>query len=125
MRGIAYGVAAIAAVGIMIAIASMPQDDTDSVAPASAVSVSPKTMQEAGTLTLAVPEMMCQYSCFPNVKKTLEKDGAVTEVVLGPQESEEALDNRQVIVQYNAGFDLAGALDRLNEQGFTDSMMVQ
>lgn len=132
MRGLVYGIAAIAAVGIMIAIASTgdPNDDGSPIndgspGTATAVSVDPVTMAEAGTMTLAVPEMHCSFSCFPRVKKTLENNDAVETVALGPQKVEGTLDNRQVVVQYKAGFELGEALKMLEAEGFTDSQVVQ
>ncbi|KAA1261077.1 hypothetical protein LF1_36210 [Rubripirellula obstinata] len=126
MRGLVYGIAAVAAVGIMIAIANTGgPESVDPAASATSVSADAVTMEEAGTLTLAVPEMHCSFSCFPRVKETLEKNEAVEQVVLGPQKVEGTLDNRQVVVQYKAGFAVDNALKMLATEGFTDSQLVK
>ncbi len=125
MRGLAYVIAAIAAVGIMIGIASYPdgQSSDDSIA----VPVEPvaSRMTEAGTLTLAVPSMHCEFACFPRVQKTLEESEGVASVELAQQKEEGVLDNRQVIVNYEPGFDLAAALTSLQNEGFDDTNVVQ
>ena len=126
MRGIVYGVAAIAAIGIMFAVATTgdPADEGSGVGPTS-VSADAVTMEKAGTLTLAVPEMHCSFSCFPKVKETLLDDANVESVELGPQKEEGVLDNRQVVVQYNAGFEVKRAIEKLEASGFTESRLVQ
>ncbi|QDT07647.1 hypothetical protein K227x_60750 [Rubripirellula lacrimiformis] len=128
MRGLAYAVAAIAAVGIMIAIGTGPTSEP--TAPASSASattadVSLASTDSPGTLTISVPEMHCAVSCFPRVKAALENTAAVKSVELGPQKEEGLIDNRQVIVSYDAGFSPKGALDLLQEEGFTDSTVIQ
>lgn len=127
MRGLAYAIAAVAAVGIMVAIASRPASDADSAGPASAdvSTISGQTMGEAGTLTLAVPEMSCSFSCFPRVKETLEGSEMVQSVELAPQKEEGVLDDRKVIVHYMPGFNVADALNKLGKEGFTGSEVVQ
>lgn len=126
MRGIVYGIAAIAAVGIMIAIATTSDPADENLATnATSISVDPITMDQAGTLTLAVPEMHCSFSCFPKVKEALEEDANVESVELGPQKEEGTLDNRQVVVQYKAGFEVNQAIKTLEANGFTDSQLVQ
>lgn len=130
MRSVAYAIAALAAIGIAFVVASSsgPENagpENAGQSPASAVSASAEVMEEAGTLTLAVPEMHCSFSCFPRVKETLESNEAVEMVELGPQKEEGTLDNRQVIVQYKPGFSLDSALGMLAKEGFTDSRAVQ
>ncbi|TWU57612.1 heavy-metal-associated domain-containing protein [Rubripirellula reticaptiva] len=129
MRGIAYIIAVIAAVGIMIGIGSLPVDSTpanDGLGSAEAAVVTQvAAMAESGTLTLSVPEMMCPFSCYPRVKKTLEGTALVTSVELAPQKVEGEIDNRQVIVNYDAGFKLDDALEMLKEEGFNKNEMVQ
>jgi copper chaperone CopZ len=129
MRGLAYGIAAIAAAGIMIGIAMTPKspqsDGPSSSQPATAVSASPDVMTQAGTLTLNVPSMHCEFSCYPKIKETLETSEGIQEVELAKQKEEGVLDNRQVIVKYDAGFDLNAALARLAEQGYDDTEVVQ
>ena len=138
MRGVAYAVAAIAAVGIMIVIATSSNDDATKSAPESAVaetqtvdnaevlaaSTTPAT-SDTQQLTLAVPEMHCEFACFPKVKETLEADETVELVELGPQKEEGAIDNRQVIVTYKPGFDVEAAIQLLDKEGFDDSELVQ
>lgn len=134
MRGIAYAVAAIAAVGIMIGIISIPsQPDAgeqdagqpDPRASASLIHTVIPTTVEPGSLTLTVPEMHCEFACFPRVQETLASVDSVKTVELAPQKKKGTIDNRQVIVQYDAGFNVADALKRLSKEGFTESEVVQ
>ncbi len=126
MRGLAYAIAVIAAVGIMIGIATLPQQSSDDMAaPAIAVSATPEVMSEAGTLTLSVPSMHCEFACFPRVKEALESADGVQEVQLAEQKEEGTIDNRQVVVKYDAGFDVNSALALLSKEGFADADVVQ
>ncbi len=131
MRGLAYAIAVIAAVGIMIGIATSPQHSAEPTsnelaAPAAiAVSATPEVMTEAGTLTLNVPSMHCEFACFPRVKEAIESADGVQEVQLAAQKEEGTIDNRQVVVKYDAGFDLGAALTLLSKEGFADSDVVQ
>jgi hypothetical protein len=137
MRGAAYAVAAIAAVGIMIVIATRPADDTTETSSEPAVAESQAvensevlatttpTAAEKQQLTLAVPEMHCEFACFPKIKETLEAEETVELVELGPQKEEGAIDNRQVIVTYKPGFDVDAAIALLDKEGFDDSELVQ
>lgn len=122
MRGPAYVAAVIAAVGIMLVIAREPADQTDQDLPLAAETTSAASLE---TLTLSVPEMHCQYACFPKVKNTLEQVDAVAEVQLAKQKDDSVLDNRQVIVKYKEGFDVDEAIGLLAEAGYTDSVLVQ
>ena len=122
MRGPAYVAAVIAAVGIMLVIAREPADQTDQDLPIAAETTSTASLE---TLTLSVPEMHCQYACFPKVKNTLEQVDAVAEVQLAKQKDDSVLDNRQVIVKYKEGFDVDEAIGLLAEAGYTDSALVQ
>lgn len=122
MRGPAYVAAVIAAVGIMLVIAREPADQTDQDLPIAAETTSTASLE---TLTLSVPEMHCQYACFPKVKNTLEQVDAVAEVQLAKQKDDSVLDNRQVIVKYKEGFDVDEAIGLLAEAGYTDSVLVQ
>ena len=132
MRGFAYLIAVLAAIGIMIGIVSFPgqktpgplEDGADRVA-TEPVSASPQVMAEAGTLTLAVPSMHCEFACFPKVKKTLESTDGIQSVALAAQKEDGVIDNRQVVVNYDAGFDLNAALVLLVDEGFPDSNVVQ
>ena len=148
MRGLAYAIAAIAAVGIMFVIATMPgeQSSDPTATPATAETQTAETQTVAETqpvesaevlasttdakaetesLTLAVPKMHCEFVCFPNVKETLESVETVESVELGPQKEEGAIDNRQVIVKFKPGFDVNDAVARLTKAGFGDSEVVQ
>jgi copper chaperone CopZ len=132
MRGFAYVIAVLAAVGIMIGIVSFPDqtapnhsEDGPDRSAAEPVSASPTLMAEAGTLTLAVPAMHCEFACFPKVKKTLESTNGIQSVALAAQKEDGVIDNRQVIVNYDTGFDLNAALVLLVEEGFPDSNVVQ
>ena len=122
MRGPAYVAAVIAAVGIMLVIAREPADQTDQDLPIAAETTSAASLE---TLTLSVPEMHCQYACFPKVKNTLEQVDAVAEVQLAKQKDDSVLDNRQVIVKYKEGFDVDEAIGLLAAAGYTDSALVQ
>jgi mercuric ion binding protein len=150
MRGLAYAIAAIAAVGIMFVIATMPgeQSSDPTATPATAETQTAETQTVAETqtqpaesaevlasttdakaetesLTLAVPKMHCEFVCFPSVKETLESVETVELVELGPQKEEGAIDNRQVIVKFKPGFDVNDAVARLTKAGFGDSEVVQ
>jgi mercuric ion binding protein len=150
MRGLAYAIAAIAAVGIMFVIATMPSEqssdptatpataetqtaETQTVAetqtqPAESAEVLASTTDvkaETESLTLAVPKMHCEFACFPKVKETLESVETVELVELGPQKEEGAIDNRQVIVKFKPGFDVNDAVALLTKAGFGDSEVVQ
>ena len=122
MRGPAYVAAVIAAVGIMLVIAREPADQTDQDLPIAAEPTSAASLE---TLTLSVPEMHCQYACFPKVKNTLEQVDAVAEVQLAKQKDDSVLDNRQVIVKDKEGFDVDEAIGLLAEAGYSDSALVQ
>lgn len=119
MRGFAYAVAILAAFGIMIGIGMSPQQPANDVVEATSVA------SEAGTLTLDVPNMHCEFACFPRVKDAIEGGDAVEEVVLAEQQEEGTIDNRQVIVKYDAGFDIDSAIARLSKEGFTDAGIAQ
>ena len=127
MRGLAYVIAAFAALGIMYVIATFPPQSEPSANETSAITVAatPDVMTEAGKMTLAVPEMHCEVACFPKVKETLEGAQGVEEVTLAAQKEEGVLDNRQVIVKYEPGFDVHAAIDSLAAAGYEDSNVVQ
>jgi mercuric ion binding protein len=132
MRGLAYVIAAVAALGIMFFIATVPGPSTSepesvpagSESTATAVANDSQVMTDEGTLTLSVPEMHCQFACFPKVKETLEGSEAVEEVTLAAQKEEGVLDNRQVVVKYQPGFDVNAAIASLEAAGYKDSKLV-
>ena len=133
MRATAYVIAVLAAVGVMTAIVMMPPE-TPSVADsaargpdradeATAVATDKQVMAESGTLTLNVPDMHCPFVCYPTVKKTLEENSAVAEVQLTQQKVEGTIDNPQVIVKYDPGFDLQSAMAELEKKGFASTII--
>ncbi|MAI31578.1 MAG: hypothetical protein CBE00_03255 [Planctomycetaceae bacterium TMED240] len=125
MRGFAYFIAVLAAIGIMIGIVSYP-NQTESRNRSSASTPVPATvMTESGTLTIAVPTMQCEIACFPRVKTTLEGNEGVQSVELAAQQEKGVLDNRQVVVNYENGFNLNAALSSLVEDGFPNSAVVE
>ncbi len=125
MRGFAYVIAVLAAIGIMIGIVSYPNQNEPTNNLPTTPPASAAIMTQAGTLTIAVPTMQCEMACFPRVKTTLESNNGVQSVELATQKEEGALDNRQVIVNYDNGFDLNAALSALVEEGFPNSAVVE
>ncbi len=127
MKTIVYAIAGIAALGIMIALIASPSSTPApaSATPAATVSATPEVLSEAGTLTLEVPSMHCQFACYPSVKETLEKSPGVSEVALAEQPDPNTLTVKKVIVTYDAGFDLSAALSSLKQEGFDDATRVQ
>ncbi|TWT80865.1 hypothetical protein CA13_23110 [Planctomycetes bacterium CA13] len=124
MRAVAYVVAALAAIIIIVAIAQSPTKKTvesNVTTDNEAVLASANVMDSDGELTLDVPEMHCPVSCYPRVKETLEASEAVEEVELAKQEKEGIIDNRQVIVHYKSGFDVDQAIAKLEKEGFAKS----
>ncbi|WP_404308978.1 heavy-metal-associated domain-containing protein [Neorhodopirellula lusitana] len=129
MKSIAYVVAGLAALGIMVSLIMSPPSET--AAPESAASATSLTsvaadvpaepLAEAGSMTLEVPGMHCQFACFPKVKETLEGAEGVSEVVLAEQPDPNSLTVKKVIVQYDAGFDVGKALASLKQNGFEAS----
>jgi len=129
MKTIVYAIAGIAALGIMIvliaspgAISSSPTADGPA---ASAVSANNTVLEEAGTLTLEIPSMHCQFACYPKVKKTLEKSSGVSEVALVEQPEPDTLTVKKVTVKYDAGFDVDAAMTSLKNVGFDDATQIQ
>ena len=124
MKPIAYVVAVLAAVGIVIAL-SQTTPETPESAQVEVAATPVKAMEEPGELTVEVPGMHCQYACFPRVKETLEGTGNVSEVALVEQPDPNTLTVRQIVVKYDAGFELDGALAKLHEEGFKDAAVMQ
>ena len=125
MRGFAYVIAVLAAIGIMIGIVSYPNQNEPTSSRTATTPVSAALMTESGTLTIAVPTMQCEMACFPRVKTTLEGKDGVQSVELATQKEEGVLDNRQAIVNYDNGFNLNAALSSLVEEGFPNSAVVE
>lgn len=127
MRAIVYAITALAAVGIVVAIGMMPAstETTMSEPTATTVASSNNVMAESGTLVLKVPDMHCPFACYPAVKSTLEKEQAVESVELTEQKEEGVLDRREVIVNYDAGFDVDAAIAALAQKGFAKAEIVQ
>ncbi len=128
MRSMAYAVAVLAAVGMIVGIAMMPGESTPGVEltpVAEAVSVAPDVKQEAGTLVMRVPQMHCPFACYPAVKSTLEQESGIASVELAEQKEEGVIDNPEVVIQYESGFDVNSAIAALAKKGFTKSEIVQ
>ena len=125
MQGFAYVIAVLAAIGIMIGIVSYPNQNEPTSSRTATTPVSASLMTESGTLTIAVPTMQCEMACFPRVKTTLEGNDGVQSVELATQKEEGVLDNRQVVVNYDNGFNLNEALSSLVEEGFPNSAVVK
>ena len=130
MRAMAYVIAALASVGIMIGIATIsdPNGNESPVTGNGTVvssSSDQRVMDEPGTLVLSVPTMHCEFGCYPSVKKILESSEAVQGVELAEQKEEGTIDNRAVIVSYGAGFNLDAAIAQLGREGFKESDVVQ
>jgi len=128
MRSPAYLLAALAAAGIAYYVASTPNPQptgSQSVNEDAVVATAAAVMDQPGTLVLRVEDMHCEFACFPKVKKTLEGFGGVVSVELDEQAEEGTLDNPQVVVTYDSGFDLAAAQGALAKSGFAKSSVVQ
>ena len=125
MQGFAYVIAVLAAIGIMIGIVSYPNQNEPTSSRTATTPVSASLMTESGTLTIAVPTMQCEMACFPRVKTTLEGNDGVQSVELATQKEEGVLDNRQVVVNYDNGFNLNAALSSLVAEGFTNPAVVE
>lgn len=125
MRAMAYVVAALAAVGIMIGIASLPESASETAPPSAATATSAaadaRVMDQPGSLVLSVPTMHCEFACYPRVKEILEQSDGVESVALAEQQEEGVIDNRAVVVSYDAGFNLDAAIASLNQRNFPDA----
>lgn len=130
MRSMAYAIAALAAVGIIVGIAMMPAstpstETSPTTAAATATATSENVMTEPGTLVMRVPDMHCPFACYPAVKSTLENTAAVESVELTEQKQDGAIDNPEVIIKYDSGFDVQAAIAALAKKGFAKSEIVQ
>ena len=125
MRGYAYIVAVLAAIGIVIGIVSYPKQTESPIRRPAETTTSANPMTKPGTLTIAIPTMQCEMACFPRVKSTLEGNDGVQSVELAAQQKRGLLDNRQVILKYNNGFNPTQALASLVEEGFPNAAFVE
>jgi len=129
MRAPLYVFAALAAVGIAYYLATTPAAPTATAAVSPAAADASQTasavLTDAGTLTLRVDDMHCEYGCYPKVKKTLESFDEVVSVELDKQPEAGSLDNPQVVLTYQPGFDLAAAQSALAKSGFAKTSVVQ
>jgi mercuric ion binding protein len=126
MRSPIYFVAALASAGIAYYLASAPapQTSTKQADQIVATETSSNVMEQPGTLTLRVDDMHCEFGCFPTVRKTLEGFDNVVSVALDKQAEEGTLDNPQVLVTYESGFDLSAAQASLAKKGFAKSSVI-
>ncbi len=69
-------------------------------------------------VSLKVEGMHCPYSCYPNVKKTLESVAGVDGVELAPQKDSGAIDNPVVTIKPASAFDSSAAIAALEKAGF-------
>jgi len=126
MRALVYSLAAVAAAGIAYLFATVPPANDGSAEPAlTATAASHQVMEEAGSLTLRVDEMRCPFACYPAVKGALEGQDNVASVELDKQKEEGTIDNPQVVISYQPGFDLTAAMDALAKKGFAKHSIVQ
>ncbi len=124
MRSPIYLLAALASAGIAYYLASTPATQTPDTDRVVATETSSVVMEQSGTLTLRVDDMHCEFGCFPTVRKTLEGFDNVVSVTLDQQAEEGTLDNPQVLVTYESGFDLGAAQASLAKNGFAKSSVV-
>ena len=76
-------------------------------------------------VSLEVPEMHCQFGCWPTVKETLEVEPGVESVTLAAQKKDYEIDARFVHVAVNGEFDAVRAIVSLADAGFADSSVKQ
>jgi len=124
MRSPIYLLAALASAGIAYYLASTPTTPSPNTDRAVASETSSVVMDQPGTLTLRVDDMHCEFGCFPSVRKTLEGFDNVVSVTLDQQAEAGTLDNPQVLVTYESGFDLGAAQASLAKNGFAKSSVV-
>lgn len=127
MRSPIYFVAALTAAGIAFLLASTPKVERPVVATPSPAEVTPVASQvlvDSGTLVLRVEDMHCEFACFPKVRETLQGFDKVVSVELDEQAEAGTLDNPQVLITYDPGFDLGAARSALAAKGFAKSTIV-
>ncbi|MEM6690523.1 MAG: heavy-metal-associated domain-containing protein [Planctomycetota bacterium] len=122
MKPVFYLVAVVAAVGIAAGIASTGTDNQPNQTTVANGEVTPVGASEQ--TTLLVPDMHCQFACFPKVKENLEADGNVALVELAEQPDDGSF-NPQVIINHGENFDLEAAIASLTDAGYADSEAVQ
>lgn len=126
MRSAVYALAAVAAAGIAYFFATVPPPaDPTAKATVPATAAAHQVMSESGTMTLRVEDMHCPFACYPAVKDTLEDQTNVLAVELDKQQAEGAIDNPQVLIKYDSGFDLTAALAALSKKGFDKHSVVE
>ncbi len=123
MRSAVYVLAVFAALGIAYFLATSDPEPVDSAASGTDVlaTQSHQVMTQEGQMTLRVEDMHCPFACYPAVKKSLESQPNVMAVELDEQKEEGVIDNPQVVVTYQSGFDLTAALENLATKGFSKS----
>lgn len=126
MRSAVYALAAVAAAGIAYFFATAPAPAAPSAqAPAAKTVAAHQVMPQSGTMTLRVDNMHCPFACYPAVKSALEGEAKVLAVELDKQRAEGAIDNPQVLIKYDSGFDLTAALAALSKKGFDKHSVVE
>jgi len=129
MRSAVYALAAIAAAGIAYVFATVPAPvETAPVGAGSSLATttaSHQVMDEAGMLTLRVDDMHCPFACYPSVKGALESQGSVVGVELDEQKVDGTIDNPQVLIKYEPGFDVTAAMEALSKKGFAKHSVVE
>ena len=124
MRPAVYALAVIAAAAMAYFFATAPTPGTAVSQPATDA-VASQVMNQSGTMTLRVEDMHCPFACYPAVKEALEGQTNVLAVELDKQQVEGVIDNPQVLVKYEPGFDLTAALDALSKKGFAKHSVVE
>lgn len=97
---------------------------TSSAAGANADPVASQVLVDTGTIVLRVEDMHCEFACYPKVRETLEGFDGVVAVELDEQAEKGTLDNPQVLITYNPGFDLGAARAALAKKGYSRSSVV-
>ena len=127
MKKLTYLIAGLAAVGLAVLVANFPSVNDEDLrsGPDAAATRLVSIAQSDGEMTLQVPGMHCQFSCYPRVEKTLAATEGIDSVELAEQPTPDQLTNRQVVVRYRKGFDPNAALANLEAEGFQKSSVVQ
>lgn len=97
---------------------------TSSASGANAEPVASQVLVDTGTIVLRVEDMHCEFACYPKVRETLEGFDGVVSVELDEQAEKGTLDNPQVLITYNPGFDLGAARAALAKKGYARSSVV-